>query len=81
MMCRVFDKLDILEARLNKQNQINARLNNYINKVNRHACFMGLIAVGYVGYTYVQTCKAIKRQAMKIDELQNIIDESEEMKG
>lgn len=81
MMCRVFDKLDILEARLNKQNRINEKFNYYLNKVNKRACLFGLMGVWFSGYVYAKTTKTIQKQATKIEELEIKFNESEEMKG
>lgn len=81
MMCRIFDKLDILEARLDEQNVINMKIVGRIDKVKKYACFVGIAAVGYAYFTYSTTLKLIKKQSTKIEELQNRIDESEEMKG
>lgn len=81
MICRILDKMDILEMRLDKQNLINARLDMRINKVNRYARIIGIMAVGYACYTYASTCKSIRKQALKIEEIQNKIDGSEDMKG
>lgn len=68
--------LRILEARLDKQNEINEILNGRIIKSKKYACFMGMLAVTYALLRCSSIDKRIDILEAKIQEL-----ESDNMKG